>query len=182
MTMKERMKLTRAERWMLANQMEILMRLDPMRAGEYKQARDVIIRGYSLAYAWYSEFLHDEVPLETCNEVINILEMFRAIARATVEHGVPDGFDEWELRFHGFDGKSEAKLLGFTKFLVEQKGDWQEHAQAGDELDSHMPMLDHYRAMLRQWEGIDNCYKLTQDQLLDIARAGRLWGEVENRK
>lgn len=176
------MELTRAERWILANQMEILMRLDPARAGDYKQAQDVITRGYSLAYAWYSDFLDDEVPLETCNEVIHILEMFQAIARATAEQGVPDGLDEWELRFHGFDGDTEADLLAFARFLIEQKGEWQEHADAGDDLDSHIPTLEQYRAMLRRWEGIENRFRLSQDDLLEIARAGRLLGEAENRR
>jgi uncharacterized protein len=176
------MKLTRAERWILANQMEILMRLDPARAMEYRQAQDVITRGYTLAYSWYSDVLDDEVPLETCHEVIDILDMFQAIARATAEHGVPEGLDEWELRFHGFDGDSEAEVLALARFLIDQKGEWQEHADAGDDLNSQTPTLEQYRAMLRRWEGIGKRLRLNQDQLIDIVKAGRLWGEVVKRE
>ncbi len=168
------MKLTRIERWILTNQMEILAHVDPENADHYEKAREVLTSGYTLAYGWYCPPLEEELSEEACQEVMDILDMFRAIKRATAA-GLPAEVEEWELEFHGFDGNNEAEQVGFARFLIED-GRWQEHADAGDGLNSHGPTLDRYRGMLRRWRLGGRGFDLAEGDLVEIAKAGRRGG------
>lgn len=163
------MELTTTERWILWNQFTILAALDAESAEYYERAKTAIENGFTTAYAWYCGFLTEEVPREVCEEVLEILDMFKAIDNARPDASELDGDDAWQLEFRGFDFDSENAHFSFARFLILQEDKWPEHANAGDSLNSHAPMLDGYRRMLRRWESMGSPEALTEDQLRELA-------------
>jgi uncharacterized protein len=67
---------------------------------------------------------------------------------------LPDksGIEEHEAKFPGFDGNNESLQLGFAQFLIEDEGKFAESKNAGDGLNSHVPLLEMFRRMLPVWK------------------------------
>src|SRR5579883_1589738 len=101
------MTLSKVERLILANQFRILEKLDPGgEAGSFQQALEILEHGYTLDYEALVSHFHDEVPEQTCSEVIDILNLYRALTKALRE--LPEGsLNQNEATFKGFDGNEE---------------------------------------------------------------------------
>lgn len=120
------MELTTTERWILWNQFTILAALDAESAEYYERAKTALENGFTTAYAWYCGFLTEEVPREVCEEVLEILDRFKAIDNARPDASELDGDDAWQLpRAHagrisayapplGIDGQSRGAHRGPT--------------------------------------------------------------------
>lgn len=105
----------------------------------------------------------DEVVIEECELVWDILDMFRVIKYSVRELG-PDGWTEIGVRdaevhgsFRGFDlnDSMEARLLSYTTYLVEN-GRWVEQqaalSSANDNGNSHFRMLPTYQKLLARFK------------------------------
>lgn len=158
------MELTRAERWILANQFRILERLYPDDAEHYARNRQVVEQGFELDYEWLSEHVYDRtMSASECSEVLDILDMHSALARSYEElSDKPAGIDKHDVAFWGFDGNHETAQIAYTGFLIKEEGKFEDLAQSGDHLNSHMPVLDMYRRMVGVWKQLP---VLTQQQL-----------------
>lgn len=163
------MELTDAERLILFNQYEILKHLDPTQKGEYGIAQEVLTRGYPTSYAGAMEWaLWEPTPKEVCEEVVDILNMYRALEGARHD-GVPAPANGWD-RFQGFDGNEEPQHHGFVVFLVERLGRFEESKRPS--LNSHHPTLDTYNAMLAEWRRRSGRFELSEEDVRAIVEAG----------
>jgi uncharacterized protein YfbU (UPF0304 family) len=154
------MDLTMVERLTLSYQLRILEKLYPDEAKSYAAHREAIERGYKLHYDWMTDwFSKDEMSPQDSKEVMDILDMYRAI-----RHSLRNVSDESLTKHHfaqfpGFDGNNEPQF-GYARYLIEDLGKWgmfKENANTGfDGLNSHMPMMDTYRRMLRVWQSIES--------------------------
>jgi uncharacterized protein YfbU (UPF0304 family) len=139
------MELSAAEKLLLANQYEILKRVDPAQAQRCDLLLTCIYEGYDddlqALLPHFEESLDEQVRVE----VREILEMFRALYPPRhASHSI-----EPPAIFAGFDGNEESDYYAYARFLLEDRGLWRESRTA--EYNSHTNMLTAYRNMLREW-------------------------------
>lgn len=144
--------LTQVERLQLINQFAILEKLDPDHAEDYAESREIIAHGYTIQYEDVFGAVSEEMDIEDCKYVYNVLDMYRVLidsynALTDKQNLTPD-----DVRFPGFDGNNEIKHLTFAKHL-RQQGKWQE-TLTGD-LNSHtISTVSRYSEMLKKFEPI----------------------------
>jgi uncharacterized protein YfbU (UPF0304 family) len=110
--------------------------------------------GYTLEYETLGNFVDPDVSEEECREVVDILEMYRALKIA-----------RRDITFPGFDGNNETEHFAYATFLIDIQNKWTESKQ--DPRNSHSPMLARYRSMLRSWKESADTAELTAE---DTAR------------
>ena len=165
------MKLSRTERWMLANQYRIMAALDPARAARYNDCVVALEKGYAKVIDRMAEHeSRDDTDHKESEEVDDILTMFEAIQRAYRVLDDPYGIDRALLQFPGFDAKTEGDYLGYARFLLEREN-WPEHLDAARDLDTRTPMLRQYRRMLDEWKRRARDGELSQRDLVAIVDA-----------
>jgi len=76
------------------------------------------------------------------------------------------GIDATELSFEGFDGNNEGRHYAYTLFVINDQGRWAESKKP--DLNSHMPMLDRYRSMLKRWRQSADKHQLSKDDVVRI--------------
>lgn len=169
------MTLTKLERLNLINQFLILEKLYPEDSDYYAKNRKALQEGYKLHYKWIFEHLYDELSEEDCKEVLNILEMYRAIAWSYMQNTGKSEVDEPRYQFLGFDGNNESSQLSYTSYFIIELDRFQEllYGKEYNDFNSHMPMLDKYRSMLAVWERVagQNKMRLSKTQIEQILEA-----------
>src|SRR3954468_5735854 len=119
------LKLTRTERWILANQYRILEALYPDEAKRLAEYREAIEHGYELHYDWIAHSIYDKgdaLSAEECKEVIQILDMHRALKRSYEALTDKSGIKEYGVKFAGFDGNNETAQMAYARYFCEQDG------------------------------------------------------------
>lgn len=164
------MKLSRVERIILSNQCKILEKLYPDEAAYYAETREALESGYERHYEWrYEHVLADTMSDEECGEVIQILAMFRALHDAYTALTDKSGIDEWQVKFHGFDGNNEAKQMGYAAYYCSTDGGRFTELTGKDfSFNSHMPTLARYRIMRDRWEGLGEPVRPSKEQVIHI--------------
>ena len=156
------MQLTKLERLILVNQFTILEKLDPQAAKASKEACEILRDGYTLEYDTLVSGFDTEVSEDKCTEVRDILDMYRALQNALRE--LPAGsVPAKDTTFQGFDGNEEGEHHAYAQFLIEVQGKWAESKNAP--LNSHRPMIQRYRAMLREWKQSADKWHLTVEDV-----------------
>jgi hypothetical protein len=167
------MDLSLTERVIIANQFKILEKLYPEEAEYYSNHRRALECGYKLHYADIVENFYDEMSEEECREVIDILDMYRALTDSY--NRLPDkaGINEREIRFAGFDGNEETSQYLYAQYFIVDLDRFQEltYGQIHPDLNSHWPKLDKYRAMLEVWKPIGDRHNLNSNQIRAILEA-----------
>ena len=165
--------LTKIERLLLVNQFKILEKIYPEEADYYSQHREALEAGYVLHYDWLFEQLWDEISKEKCREVIDILSMYRAVTFSERKLDKNDRIDHRFLKFRGFDGNEESQLMAYAEYFVQNLRRFTELKYGSDRADfnSHMPMLDEYRAMLEEWKKCTDINELSREEILRILDA-----------
>jgi len=168
------MDLTKLERIGLINQFLILEKLYPEDADYYAKHRKAVQEGYKLHYEWIFEHLYEEMSEDECREVLDILEMHRALAWSYMD--ITGSTDvEPKYRFIGFDGNNESSQLSYASYFIIDLDRFQELLYGKEywDLNSHMPTLDKYRRMLDIWRSIDkqNKMRLSMEQMNQIVEA-----------
>jgi len=165
--------LSLKDRLMLFNQYLILEKLCPEDARGYANLREALSSGYVLEYGRLVGPILDEFSEEDCREVYDILEMYRDLHYSHEQAGIAKG----EVQFNGFDGNHETEQMGYTRYLLENQGLYEElHAPT---YNSHARNLPRYRAMLREWKAIRkrkeprNELHLTKEEIEQIVAARR---------
>lgn len=171
--------LSRVNRWILYNQYEMLRLLnmlatEPQNAEHYERQQQVLGDGYE----WYYDQISGQIvpPMEYGDgeEVMTILDMYRAIHNACVENADCSDIPLAHRKFHGFDGNHEAEYLAFARFTIEVEGRYTESAPDATnnpDLNSHIPMLPTYRRMLEKWRLSENQNSLTKEDIIRILNA-----------
>ncbi len=152
------MKLSKAERYSLSNQLRILEALYPDEAEDLAVQREALERGYEFIYEMnISQTIDDDDIMSTdeCKEVWDTMDMFLSIDR-TIEALGSEGLEDFHLiRFAGYDGNNESKFMAFASYTVERlKRFTHLPLREPDYFNSHMPMRDAYQRMLSEWKKI----------------------------
>ena len=144
--------LTPFERLSLMNQLTILKKLDTDNAEDYANHIEILHSGYSVLYGEVFQAVFEEMPLDECKYVFDVLDMFRNLINSF--NGLKDkqGLTAEDVRFQGFDGNNETKRWAFAEYL-KKTGRWQETLVGG--LNSHSMMtMRRYPQMLERYEPI----------------------------
>jgi uncharacterized protein len=109
---------------------------------------------------------------EQSREVIDILDMHRALRFAYSHLEDKSAIDDKDLRFSGFDGNLEGEYLSYTRYICLEHGHekWRE-LHDGKIANSHARMLGIYRRMLKQWYSCEDKYRLTKKDVCSIISA-----------
>jgi uncharacterized protein len=164
------MHLTRAERWILSNQLRILEVLCPDEAKGLSEQRVGLERGYELHYEWLCTHIYNDdqaMTADECREIVDIFEMFSALKRSLETFGKKRGVEQRKLAFRGLDGNAEGREMAYAQYYYESDGGRFTDLEI-EHFNSHMPMLATYRAMLSAWKESMNKHSLTEDDVRRI--------------
>jgi len=161
------MKLTIVERMTLMNQFKILAHLE--NTNEYANYIKILQNGYEYEYGEMFQWIEGmSLPEPDCLFVKDVLEAYGCIQRCGKESGNTSITTHPFYKFSGFDGNDEGEYLGYARFMIQDQGKWNYLEMSGDNLNSHMPTLDKYRAMVQKWKGCANPLNLTAQEAIDI--------------
>jgi len=164
------MELTKKERLSYIHQLRILEALYPDDADTYAKQRTALEEGYALHYGWMFEHLYDELSTEQCREVLDILDMYRAITFSLQK--LPEGDElrnHHHVAFSGFDGNNETHLMSYARYYIVDLNRYSELLPDGYvSFNSHCPMLHTYQAMLGRWNSLPDRFRLSRDQLATV--------------
>jgi len=158
---------------MLVNQFKILEALYPKEAQEYYVQRKALEKGYALQYDFISEHLYDELSKEECKEVLEILNLYRALNFSYNQ--IPKGDEEIavdgaRIEFPGFDGNNEGSRMSYTQYFIHDLGRFQELTEGREfeDFNSHSQKLGFYRKQVAKWHEFDRSFSLSAEQLNQI--------------
>lgn len=167
------MELSAVERLLLSNQFRILEKLYPEEADYYSSNRTVLERGYKLHYGEIFETFYEEMSEVECKEVVDVLDLYRAITFSYRDLSDKNDINEEEIRFYGYDGNNEIRQYLYAKFFILELDRFQEltDGQKNPEFNSHSPRITKYKNMLIVWKTYGNCRQLTVSQIKEILAA-----------
>lgn len=158
--------LTFSARAILSNQYQILEKIDPSRASDYAQSREIVESGYESLYETINPAIRTTVePAKASREVPAILDMFLAVEKSAGILG--RNADEFSIAFEGFDSEHDEHHFGFAYFLRRKQGKWQELSHYPDKANG--PMLTRYRKLLAAWHALGRPYEMTEAQMRELA-------------
>lgn len=168
------MKISPLERWMISNQLRILEALYPEDAESLAIRREAIECGYEFAYDINPPVDPDTMSEDEGREVWDTLDMFRAIDQSIRKLGTNDFENHPKRKFRGYDGNNETRFMAFTSYTVKRLGRWTTlPMEKSDYFNSHCPMRDSYKRMLKEWKRISSAksFSMTQDQVQAVLDA-----------
>lgn len=167
------MELTKKERLIIANQLKILEKLYPEEADYYAKNRKALEEGYGLHYSSLTDHFYEEMSKEKCQEVLDILDMYRAITYSYQSLEDKSEINQCWLRFRGFDGNNEGKQCSYTQYFILDLGRFEElkYGNKYPNFNSHAQVLDKYRRMLAVWESFDKKWEIDKDRLIQVLEA-----------
>jgi hypothetical protein len=168
------MELTKFERIQLINQFKILEKLYPEEAKYYSEHRQALQEGYQLHYKWIFDGLWEEMDEEQCKEVLNILDMYRAITDSYNRLDDKTGIEgQYWLKFKGFDGNNESHLMSYCQYFIIDLQRYEELTYGAEfpDFNSHMPSIEKYRKMLEVWNSLNVKNHLPVNTLKNILEA-----------
>jgi uncharacterized protein YfbU (UPF0304 family) len=167
------MDLTKKDRLIIANQLKILEKLYPDEADYYSKHRTAVEHGYKLHYEWLVEHFYDEMSEDECREVLDILNMYRALRFSYDNLEDKSGIEEEDIRFKGFDGNNETSRHSYVRYFILELERFSELAPESpySDFNTHYPVLEAYRKMLAVWSGFTNKYQLSKDQIQQLVKA-----------
>lgn len=163
-------KLSKHQRLVLTNQFLILEKLYPDESDYYSRHRQAIQEGYELHYDWIYENLPEGISKAECQQILNILDMYRAIHFSSTKFEVDEISDHPWLEFRGFDGNEETSYMSYVRYFILDLGRYEElkYNQEFPNFNSHMPTIDKYNRMNSKWQEFEKAFELTQEQLISI--------------
>ncbi len=165
------MTLTKTERLILINQYRALAVMNPKEEKHYAEACEILENGYALEYTVLFQPISDELTEDECREVYDILDMYRALKAGYDKLDDKTGIDG-RISFGGFDQNEETARYEYVRFLIVDQGRWEESNIP--DLNSHWPMLESYRKMLREWHNSTDRMALTRDDVGRIISAQKI--------
>ena len=167
------MELTKKERLAFIYQLRIMEALYPVEATDFAQKRTALEEGFGLHYDWLFESLRDELSREECQEVLDILDMYRAIAFGLRNLDEGDALRKHHLaKFSGFDGNNEGQLMAYVRYFIVDLGRYDELKEGKlPSFNSHTQMLATYQAMLQRWSEFERKFELSREQIATVLGA-----------
>jgi uncharacterized protein YfbU (UPF0304 family) len=140
----------------------------------YAQHREAVEGGYTLQYDSIYDGLNDEMSREDCQEVIDILSMYRQLHFSYDQLGKPAEIDESQIKFLGFDGNNESKQYFYTQYFIVSLGRFSElrDGMESPDFNSHAEMLGKYQAMLPIWRRLGRrTHDLSMNEIRQLIEA-----------
>jgi uncharacterized protein YfbU (UPF0304 family) len=167
--------LSTTERWMLHNQFEILKQINSdhpdYNKNYFDHAMEILSKGYEWYYTDLSQYIYTaSFPYSNGLEIINILDMFQSLQFDYEKLEDKSDINKSSLEFVGFGGNEETTEMQFTRFMMEEMGDF-DNLKPEPGFNSHFPMLDTYRRMLKVWNMSVDKYRLSKEEIIRIAEA-----------
>ncbi|MDU6410342.1 MAG: YfbU family protein [Yersiniaceae bacterium] len=164
------MEMTNAQRLILSNQYQMMAMLNPEHAERYRRLQTIIERGYGLQMR---ELDHEfgALPEEVCRTVIDIMEMHHALQVSWELLKEKEGVDPRRLAFLGFDAATEARYLGYVRFLVYTEGRYVQFDAGTHGFNAQTKMWDKYQRMLAVWRACPRQYHLSAVEIAQIINA-----------
>ncbi|WP_348700310.1 YfbU family protein [Duganella fentianensis] len=161
-------KLTDAERLILANQYQILERLegDESYGRLAKNLRD----GHEFLYREVLSWISPEMDKATTRFVLDALSLYQTLHSSWLRLGSPAEIKESDVQWPGFDGNNEGALYGFTSALAADRRYVEQLGEHG--VNSHSEMESTYRKMIGKWKELGEPRSpLTIEQISEIIAA-----------
>jgi uncharacterized protein YfbU (UPF0304 family) len=144
-------KLTRTERVILANQMQILQAIGPKDERDYfANAEEALRMGYEYEYDELFQSVYPEgLTDDECREVWETLAMYDTLRHSYGNLADKTGVDEYDVTFHGYDGNSETSFMTYVKYVVQKKERFVDLVK-DNEFNSHGQVREMYQRMLQK--------------------------------
>jgi hypothetical protein len=108
--------------------------------------------GYAIQYEDVFTGIYDEMSVEECRYVYDVLDLYRVLIRSYDELKDKEGLTPDDVKFPGFDLNNESKRYAFAEHL-KKEGRWTETLSGY--LNSHsIHTLSLYPEMLKRFEPI----------------------------
>lgn len=169
-------KLTDAERLILANQYEILSEL--RKDDSYARMADELRDGHEWLYSQYFDQLSPNLPEHEVAHVLTILGIYSDIRDSYAKLADKSGVEQHQVEFPGFDGNNESDLLAFSRAL--RKHDRFTETLGEHPKNSHMPTTDIYQRMIAEWRKLGEPHYPYDKEVIQAILAARV--HPENRK
>lgn len=172
MNLKGETKLSKIERLILSNQYRILERLYPDESDYYENNRKAIEEGFELHYEdCFSLLSNDTMSEDECNEVIDILQMYRSLTFSNEKGNYEININK--IKFDGFDlnDEYESKRVVYARYFINDLDRFSElkYGNKYADCNSHGSRINKYRRMLNIWKSLNKRYEiLTKDEILKI--------------
>ncbi|WP_108651750.1 YfbU family protein [Dongshaea marina] len=166
------MNMTHAQRLILSNQYEIMMKLDPERSSYYKRCQTIVKRGYELQMQEL-ELEFGQISEETCLEVIDTMEMHHAmmVSYENMCQADQDDLSVERLKFIGYCRRDERELADYCCFLLDVDKRFPTLKICCKDMNSEVALRDKYQRMLAVWKECPRQYKLSLQELRNILNA-----------
>lgn len=164
--------LTLKERLLLANQYRILELLEPDQAAKHAGNRQILAGAVETHYVTLLDDFSNAINLDLSREVMDILAMFTRL-RLSFDHlGEECSVHEEAIAFGGFHPEIEHEMLSYARFYMKKLGRHRWLSEdAGQGLESSVPMLKAYRKMLEEWRIIGLSKVLDENEIRRILSA-----------
>lgn len=146
------MMLTKTERLILSNQLQIMKALSLGDSEYYDEKINILQRGYACFYDEVTSMVSEDIPVETSREVFDILRLHRALNLSFLDLPGQEQREigEQRIEFAGFSRDKEFAHYSFAAFLIDEKGCYDDlRKETG--YDSRQRQLPRYRRMLEAW-------------------------------
>ena len=164
------MEMPNAQRLILSNQYKMMTMLDPDNAERYRRLQTIIERGYGLQMRELDrEF--GQLTEETCRTVIDIMEMYHAMHASWTNLKDNQSIDERRVTFLGFDAATEARFLGYVRFMVNVEGRYALFDSGTHGFHAQTTMWEKYQRMLKVWQSCPRQYHLSANEIAQIINA-----------
>jgi len=154
--------LSNSEKLMTYMLCEIMKKLDTCDEIDPDFIENVIVGGHYWALGWKMQgIFHNDIDAPSAvRQVTDILDMWSfiegAFADLTTEEQkeLKDSKEYSEPSFLGFDGNNETEHMGIARFMIDHLGRFERFKDHETGLNSHMPVLGRYLAMIHKFEPI----------------------------
>ncbi|PKH24419.1 hypothetical protein CIG19_08265 [Enterobacterales bacterium CwR94] len=164
------MEMTHAQRLILSNQYQMMTLLDPDNAVRYRRYQTIVERGYGLQLRELDrEF--GELSEAVCRGIIDVMEMHHALHESWSNLKEKADIDPRRLQFLGFDAATEARLLGYVRFMVNIEGRYTHFDSGTHGFNAQTPMAEKYQRMLNVWHTCPRQYHLSANEIAQIINA-----------
>lgn len=164
------MEMTNAQRLILSNQYKMMTMMDPDNAARYRRLQTIVERGYGLQMRELDrEF--GELSEDVCRTIINIMEMHHALQVSWDNLKDRKDLDQRRLTFLGFDAATEARYLGFVRFMVHVEGRYPHFDSCTHGFNAQTKMWEKYNHMLAVWMSCPRQYHLSAVEIAQIINA-----------
>lgn len=164
------MEMSHAQRLILSNQYKLMSLLDPDNLERYRRLQTIVERGYGLQMRELDrEF--GELPESVCRTLIDIMEMHHALHVSWTNLKDPSEIEARRLQFLGFDAATEARFLGYVRFMVQVEGRYTQFDAGSHGFNAQTPMWEKYQRMLAVWHTCPRQYHLSANEIAQIINA-----------